>query len=103
MYGVEHMLRLHQERANCCWEDGAANGLRTKHLLDLHACTAAGGSSCSFPRLPYAAAGMLMPKHRGAEQLLGDMRAGKRKQPGLGKTCSLAPQLYQTTVGKAEM
>lgn len=50
MYGVEHMLyHLHQERANCCWEDGAVNGLRTKHLLDLHACTAAGGSSCSFP------------------------------------------------------
>lgn len=43
------MLSLHQEQANCCWEDGAGNGLRTKHSLDLRACTAAGGSSCSFP------------------------------------------------------
>jgi len=97
------MLCLHQEQANCCWEDGAANGLQTKHLLDLHACLAAGGSSCSFPRLPPTAAGTLMPRHRGAEQLLGDLGAGKRKEPGLAKACSLAPQLCQNTVGEAEM
>lgn len=102
MYGVEHMLYLQQERANCCWEDGAANGLRTKHLLDLHACMAAGGFSYFFPRLLYTAVGTLMPRQRGAEQLFGDLRAGRRKGRGLGKTCSLAPQLYQNTVGKAE-
>lgn len=99
MYGVEHMLYLHQERANCCWEDGAANGLWTKHLLDLHACTAAGGSSCSFPWLPYTAAGTLMPRHRGTEQLLGDLRAGKTWS---GKNMFSGPTAAKNIVGKAK-
>lgn len=52
---MDHMLCLHQEQANCCGEDGAANGLQTKHLLNLHACMAAGRSSCSCPWQSYPA------------------------------------------------
>lgn len=74
---------------------------------------ASGPDTCSIctparllvdPAAPSLAAlhstGML--RLRGAEQLLGNLGAGKRKGPGLGKTRSLTPQLYQSTVGKAE-